>query len=63
MKAISPLKLIFLGAALILGGFLLLLFMVIRLISPSFILSFLAYALYSVGLIVGLIGIIWQRRS
>lgn len=58
MKAIDPLKLITVGLALLLLGFLLLLFTVIQLIDPSFGLSFLAYAACSVGLILGLIGIV-----
>jgi len=43
-------------------GFLSLFFMVIRLIAPSFLLSFLAYAACSIGLILGLVGIIQRRR-
>lgn len=58
MKARNPLRLIGAGLALLLFGFLLLLCMVIRLIDPAFALSFLAYAACSIGLILGLIGVI-----
>lgn len=58
MKARNPLTLIAIGLALLLLGFLLLLFMVIRLIAPSFGLNFLAYAACSAGLILGLIGVV-----
>ena len=62
MKTINPVKLIVVGLAFLLVGFLLLFFMVIRLIAPSFALSFLAYIACSIGLILGLAGIIQRRR-
>ncbi len=62
MKTLNPVKLIILGLAFILAGFLLLFFMVIWLITPSFTLSFLAYTACSIGLILGLVGIIQRRR-
>ena len=58
MKTPNPLKLIVVGLAFLLAGFLLLFFMVIRLIDPSFALSFLAYAACSIGLVLGLVGVI-----
>ncbi len=62
MKAGNPLTLIAIGLALVLLGFLLMLFMVVRLVVPSFGLSFLAYAVSSVGLIMGLIGVVQRIR-
>lgn len=62
MKIINPVKLIVAGLVFILVGFLLLFFMVIRLIAPSFALSFLAYTACSIGLVLGLAGIIQRRR-
>ncbi len=62
MKTLNPAKLIVVGLAFLLVGFLLLFFMVIRLITPSFALSFLAYTACSIGLILGLVGIIQRGR-
>lgn len=62
MKTLNPVKLIIVGLAFLLAGFLLLFSMVLWLITPSFALSFLAYTACSVGLILGLVGIIQSRR-
>lgn len=62
MKTPNPVKLIAAGLAFLLVGFLLLFFMVIRLIAPSFALSFLAYTVCSVGLILGLVGVIQRGQ-
>lgn len=62
MKTLNPVKLIVVGLAFLLVGFLLLFFMVIRLIAPSFALSFLAYTACFIGLTLGLIGVIQRRR-
>ncbi len=62
MKTLSPGKLIVIGLAVVVAGFLLLFFMVIRLIEPSFTLSFLAYTACSIGMVLGLIGIMQRHR-
>lgn len=56
MRQIRPLRLVALGFALLLFGFLAIFLMVIRLIEPSFTLNFLAYISSVVGLVLGLIG-------
>ncbi|MBI2980017.1 MAG: hypothetical protein HYY41_04215 [Chloroflexi bacterium] len=62
MRKINPLILIAAGFALLLLGFLMLFLMVIRLVPPSFGLSFLAYLAGSTGLIIGLIGVVRRLR-
>lgn len=62
MKARDSLRLLAAGFALLLCGFLLFFFMVIRIIEPGFLLSFLAYTACSTGFILGLIGIMRLRR-
>lgn len=57
MREISPLKLIIIGFALLLLGFLATFAMVIQLVEPGFALSFLAYASSFVGLMLGLVGV------
>jgi len=56
-------KLIGLGLGLLLIGFILPLLMVIRLLRPSFALSFLAHASSFIGLVLGLVGLIQTRWS
>ncbi len=60
MKARYSLTLIITGLAALMLSVVLLIVMVIHLIAPSFALSFLAYLSSSVGLIMGLTGIIRQ---
>ncbi len=62
MKILNPVKLIVVGLVFLLVGFLLIFSMVLWLITPSFALSFLAYTACSIGLILGLIGIIQRGR-
>ncbi|MFC2043831.1 hypothetical protein ACFLT8_01290 [Chloroflexota bacterium] len=62
MKRRSSLTLAAAGLTLLLSGFLLLFFMVIRLVEPAFYLSFLAYTACSTGLILGITGIMRWRR-
>lgn len=51
-----------LGLGLLLLGFLLVYLMVLRLLDPGFMLSFLAYAASLIGLVLGLIGVINHGR-
>lgn len=57
MRLASPLRLIVVGAILLMLGVLVPLLMVLRLWKPTFFLSFLSYASSLVGLIVGVWGI------
>jgi Co/Zn/Cd efflux system component len=52
-----------LGFVLVLVGFLFSFLMVLRIIEPSYVLSFLAYAVSFFGLFMGLIGVALYRRS
>lgn len=63
MKQISSLKLIITGFILLVIGVVLPFLMVIRLLEPSFLLSFLSYFASLVGLIMGLCGVAWYVRS
>lgn len=63
MKQMAPIKLIALGVILLIIGFLLPFLMVIRVLEPSFFLSFLSYASSLVGLILGLLGAIQLKRT
>lgn len=56
-------KLIGLGLGLLLVGFILPFLMVVRLLGPSFALSFLAHTSSFIGLVLGLVGLIQIRRS
>jgi hypothetical protein len=56
MIEIHPRNVILLGFVLVLFGFVAPLLMVIRVIQPSYVLSFLSYAASFVGLLLGLIG-------
>lgn len=60
---ISPLRLLVLAFVLLLLGALLPFLMVIRILEPSFALSFFSYAVSLVGLITGLIGIAHYGRN
>ena len=59
----SPLHLILYGFLLLLFGFLLAFAMVIRVIEPGFLLSFLAYGASLAGLILGLLGAVGYVRG
>lgn len=63
MIKISPLNMIFLGAALLMLGVLLPLFMVIKILPSTFWLSFLSYTASVVGMFVGLIGALTFARN
>jgi carbon starvation protein CstA len=56
MIEIHPRNFILLGFILVLFGFVAPLLMVIRVIQPNYVLSFLSYAASIVGLLLGLIG-------
>lgn len=58
-----PRSLIALSVGLLLLGVLLPFFMVIRILEPSFALSFFAHAASVVGLVVGLLGVSPQMRD
>jgi hypothetical protein len=58
----NPLRLMVIGSALLLIGALLPFLMIIRLLEPSFPLSFLAYGSSLVGLVLGLSGIVRYTR-
>ena len=55
-----PWVIIVVGLVLVLAGFVLPFLMVMRLIQPSFALSFLSYAASTMGLFLGMIGIAMQ---
>ncbi len=57
MRRFTPLQLIVIAGALLVLGAVLPFLMVIRLIEPSFALSFFSYGASLVGLVMGLIGI------
>ncbi len=59
----SPLHLILYGFFLLLFGFLLAFAMVLRVIEPGFLLSFLSYFASLAGLIVGMVGAVSYARS
>lgn len=52
----SPLKLIGIGSLLVLAGFVLPFLMVMRLIQPTLLLSFLSHGMSVAGLFMGFIG-------
>jgi hypothetical protein len=62
MKRLRPWSLILLGFVLLCAGAASIFLMVIRLLEPSFFVSFLGYALSLVGLIVGLVGVARRRE-
>ncbi len=57
MRRFTPLQLIVIAGVLLVLGAVLPFLMVIRLIEPSFALSFFSYGASLVGLVIGLIGI------
>ncbi len=57
MRRFTPLQLIVIAGVLLVLGAVLPFLMVIRLIEPSFALSFFSYGASLVGLVMGLIGI------
>lgn len=63
MIKISPLNMIFLGAALLMLGVLLPLLMVIKILPSTFWLNFLSYTASVVGMFVGLIGALTFARN
>ncbi len=63
MKLLTPLRLIVIAFMLLVLGALLPFLMVIRVLQPSFALSFFSYALSLVGLIMGLIGVALYGRN
>jgi hypothetical protein len=63
MRVSAPVRLIVVAFVLLLAGALLPFLMVIRVLEPSFALSFFSYALSLVGLITGLIGAAHYGRS
>jgi di/tricarboxylate transporter len=62
MRASSPVRLIVIAFVLLLVGALLPFLMVLRILQPSFALSFLSYAASLVGLVLGLIGVAGRNR-
>jgi hypothetical protein len=63
MMQASPIRLIFLGFVLLLIGVLLPFLMVLQILGPSILLSFLAYLSSLGGLVIGLVGITMYSRS
>lgn len=63
MKLLTPLRLMVIAFVLLLLGALLPFLMVIRIVEPSFALSFFSYAASLIGLIAGLIGVAQYGRS
>jgi hypothetical protein len=59
---IDPRTLIILGFFLVLSGFVIPFLMVLRIIQPNLILSFLSYGASVTGLLLGLVGIAWYTR-
>lgn len=62
MRVSTPVRLIAIALVLLLVGALLPFLMVIRVVQPSFALSFLSYAASLIGLIMGLIGVAQYGR-
>lgn len=63
MRGLSPLRLLLLATVLLLAGAILPFLMVIRVLEPSFGLSFFSYGASLVGLVMGLIGVARYGRS
>ena len=59
----TPLKLIIAGLVLLLIGAILPFVMVIRLVTPTLVLSFISYACSTAGLVLGFIGIAQHVRA
>jgi hypothetical protein len=59
MMHTSPGKIILIGFALVVFGFLVPLLMMVRVIKPSFLLSFLSHGASVAGLFLGLMGTAW----
>jgi hypothetical protein len=57
MMRLNPWSLIMLGFVLLCAGVVSIFLMVIRVLEPSFFLSFLGYALSLLGLVLGLVGV------
>lgn len=62
MRVSAPIRLLVLATVLLLAGAILPFLMVIRVIEPSFVLSFFSYGASLVGLVTGLIGIAQYGR-
>ncbi len=60
---LSPLKLILLGFVLLVVGFLLPFAMVVGFIEPTLLLNFAAYLSSLLGLVLGIIGLIFHSRT
>lgn len=54
-------RLLAIAGALVVAGFVLVFLMVLRVLDPSFALSFLAYAASLLGLLLGLVAVARQR--
>jgi hypothetical protein len=63
MRVSAPVRLVVVALVLLLAGALLPFLMVIRVLQPSFALSFLSYALSLVGLVAGLLGVAHYGRN
>lgn len=63
MRTIPPLGLMVLGFLMLLISFLIIFGMVLRLIETSFLLSFGAYGISFLGLLVGLAGILSYQQK
>ena len=63
MSRLSPRQLIYLGLFLVVFGFVALFLMALRVIEPSFSLSFLAYGASFGGLMLGIIGAALENTS
>ncbi|MFN4218299.1 MAG: hypothetical protein ACK4HB_03350 [Candidatus Bipolaricaulia bacterium] len=63
MRISSPVRLMVIATVLLLLGALLPFLMVMRVVQPSFALSFFSYAASLVGLVLGLIGVAHYGRN
>lgn len=63
MRISAPVRLLILATVLLLAGVVLPFLMVIRVLEPSFALSFFSYAASVVGVVTGLIGIAQYGRN
>lgn len=63
MTSLSPGKMMLLGFSLLLLGFVLPFLMVLRILEPTLLLGFVAYLTSLLGLVIGVIGIVFYSHT